>query len=68
MCMAISGGGFVSVAYGAAVDGLLHQFPVGARSVAFVVPLICYLYVLWFSRAAEAAPTHKIEEDVASVH
>jgi FHS family L-fucose permease-like MFS transporter len=41
---------------------------VGARSVAFVVPLICYLYVLWFSRAAEAAPTHKIEEDVASVH
>jgi len=68
MCMAISGGGFISVVYGFAVDKFLAHFPVGARSLAFVVPLICYLYVLWFVQAAKKAPTHAIEEGVASGH
>jgi FHS family L-fucose permease-like MFS transporter len=68
MCMAISGGGFISVLYGFAVDQFLSHFPVGARSLAFVVPLACYLYVLWFVQAAKKAPTHAIEEGVASAH
>jgi FHS family L-fucose permease-like MFS transporter len=68
MCMAICGGGFISVLYGFAVDRFLAHFPVGARSLAFVVPLFCYLYVLWFAHAAKKAPTHAIEEGVASGH
>ena len=68
MCMAISGGGFISVLYGFAVDRFLAHFPVGARSLAFVVPLFCYLYVLWFAQAAKKAPTHAIEEGVGSGH
>jgi len=68
MCMAISGGGIISVVYGFAVDRFLAHFPVGARSLAFVVPLACYLYVLWFAQAAKRAPTHAIEEGVASAH
>lgn len=68
MCMAICGGGFISVAYGFAVDMLLHHFPVGARSIAFVVPLACYIYVLWFAFAAKKAPTHAIEEGIAVGH
>jgi len=68
MCMAISGGGFISVAYGFAVDRFLAHFPVGARSLAFVVPLVCYLYVLWFARVAKNAPTHAIEEGAGAGH
>jgi FHS family L-fucose permease-like MFS transporter len=68
MCMAISGGGFISVAYGFAVDRFLAHFPIGARSLAFSVPLVCYLYVLWFVRAATGAKTHAIEEGVSSGH
>ena len=68
MCLAICGGGFISVLYGFAVDQFLAHFPVGARSLAFVVPLICYLYVLWFAWAAKKAPVHAIEEGVASAH
>ncbi|MDI7775290.1 sugar MFS transporter [Asticcacaulis sp. EMRT-3] len=68
MCMAICGGGFISLLYGWAVDQFLAHFPVGARSLAFVVPLICYLYVLWFTLAAKKAPVHAIEEDIASAH
>jgi MFS transporter, FHS family, L-fucose permease len=68
MCMAICGGGFISVLYGFAVDRFLAHFPVGARSLAFVVPLFCYLYVLWFAQAAKKAPTHAIEEGVGSGH
>jgi FHS family L-fucose permease-like MFS transporter len=68
MCMAICGGGFISVLYGFAVDQFLVHFPVGARSLAFVVPLGCYLYVLWFVRAARRAPTHAIEEGVGAGH
>jgi FHS family L-fucose permease-like MFS transporter len=68
MCMAICGGGFISVAYGFAVDQFLAHFPVGARSLAFVVPLVCYVYVLWFAQAAKKAPTHAIEEGVSAGH
>ena len=68
MCMAICGGGFISLAYGQAVDMFLAHFPVGARSLAFVVPLVCYLYVLWFSLAAKKAPVHAIEEGVSAGH
>jgi MFS transporter, FHS family, L-fucose permease len=68
MCMAICGGGFISVAYGFAVDSFSHKFPDGARSLAFIVPLVCYLYVLWFAFAARKAPTHEIEEDMVHGH
>lgn len=68
MCMAICGGGIISVLYGFTVDQLLHQFPVGARSLAFLVPLACYIYVLWFALAAKKAATHAIQEDVVSAH
>ena len=68
MCMAICGGGFISLAYGQAVDMFLAHFPVGARSLAFVVPLVCYLYVLWFTLAANKAPVHAIEEGVSAGH
>ena len=68
MCMAICGGGFISILYGAVIDAFAVGFPVGARSLAFVVPLICYLYVLWFAMAARYAPTHAIKEGVSAAH
>ncbi len=68
MCMAICGGGIISVVYGFAVDMFVAHFPVGARSLAFVVPLVCYLYVLWFAWVAKRAPTHAIEEGVGAGH
>jgi len=68
MCLAISGGGFISILYGFTVDQFLAHFPVGARSLAFIVPLVCYIYVLWFAFAARKAPTHAIEEGVATGH
>jgi FHS family L-fucose permease-like MFS transporter len=66
MCMAICGGGFISILYGFTVDQFIHQFPVGARSLAFIVPLVCYLYVLWFAFAAKGAPVHQIQEDAVA--
>jgi FHS family L-fucose permease-like MFS transporter len=68
MCMAICGGGFISVLYGFAVDQFVAHVPVGARSLAFIVPLVCYLYVLWFAFAARNAQTHAIEEGVSGGH
>jgi MFS transporter, FHS family, L-fucose permease len=68
MCMAICGGGIISVVYGFAVDQFVSHFPTGARSLAFVVPLVCYLYVLWFVRAAKSAPIHAIEEGAGAGH
>jgi FHS family L-fucose permease-like MFS transporter len=68
MCMAICGGGFVSVAYGSAVDLLTRAAPVGARSLAFMVPLCCYLYILWFATEARRAKTHRIEETATAGH
>jgi MFS transporter, FHS family, L-fucose permease len=68
MCMAICGGGIISLVYGGVIDLFAHSFPVGARSLAYIVPLACYLYVLWFAFAARGAPTHVIEEGVSSGH
>jgi FHS family L-fucose permease-like MFS transporter len=68
MCMAICGGGIVSVVSGFVVGKFLVYFPVGARSLAFVVPFVCYIYVLWFVRVAKRAPTHAIEESVGAGH
>ncbi|UVO53780.1 sugar MFS transporter [Sphingomonas sp. SUN039] len=68
MCMAICGGGFISILYGAVIDMFADSVPVGARSLAFVVPLACYIYVLWFARAARHAPTHAIEEGLSGGH
>ena len=68
MCMAICGGGIISLAFGGVVDLFGHLVPVGARSLAFVVPLLCYLYVLWFALAARSAATHAIDEDMAVGH
>jgi FHS family L-fucose permease-like MFS transporter len=68
MCMAICGGGFISILYGFTVDQLVAHFPIGARSLAFAVPLVCYLYVLWFSQAAKKAQVHVIEEGVSAGH
>ncbi len=68
MCMAICGGGFISVFYGFTVDQLLAHFPVGARSLAFIVPLVCYIYVLWFAFAAKKAATHVIQEGAVAAH
>ncbi|WP_082584998.1 MFS transporter [Caulobacter sp. Root655] len=66
MCMAICGGGFISILYGFTVDQFVAHFPIGARSLAFVVPMVCYLYVLWFSMAAKRAPIHAIQEDAVA--
>ena len=68
MCMAISGGGFISVVYGFAVDQFQPRLPLGARSLAFVVPLVCYLYVLWFAYVAKRAPTYAIEDGAGACH
>jgi FHS family L-fucose permease-like MFS transporter len=68
MCMAICGGGFLSVAYGAAVDFFTKIDPYSARAMAFIVPLLCYCYIFWFTRAAKKAPIHQIEEGVAGAH
>jgi MFS transporter, FHS family, L-fucose permease len=68
MCMAISGGGIMPVVYGFTVDRFSAYVPVGARSLAFVVPLVCYLYVLGFVLAAKRAPTHAVEEGAAAGH
>ena len=68
MCMAICGGGFISVLYGATVDFFTKVDPHSARAMAFVVPLLCYCYIFWFTRAAKSAPIHEIEEGVMSAH
>lgn len=68
MCLAICGGGIISVIYGGVIDVFSAHFPVGARSLAFVVPLGCYVYVLWYALKAKSAPTHAIEEGVSAGH
>jgi FHS family L-fucose permease-like MFS transporter len=40
----------------------------GSKSLAFIAPLVCYLYVLWFSFAARGAKVHEIQEDVVAGH
>ncbi len=62
MCMAIFGGGVLPPIYGVVAD------MTGSKSIAFIVPLVCYLYVLWFAFAAKKAPVHAIEEGVSGGH
>ncbi len=62
MCMAIFGGGVLPPIFGLVADAT------GSKSIAFIVPLICYLYVLWFAFAAKKAPVHAIEEGVSGGH
>jgi MFS transporter, FHS family, L-fucose permease len=68
MCMAICGGGFISVVYGAAVDKFSKISPDSARAMAFIVPLLCYGYIFAFTRFAKNAPVHQIEEGLAAGH
>jgi MFS transporter, FHS family, L-fucose permease len=62
MCMAIFGGGVLPPIYGLVAD------LTGSKSLAFVVPLVCYIYVLWYSFAARKATIHAIEEGVSAGH
>ncbi len=62
MCMAIFGGGVLPPIFGIVAD------MTGSKSIAFIVPLVCYLYVLWFAFAAKKAPVHAIEEGVSGGH
>ncbi|ESQ79737.1 sugar MFS transporter [Asticcacaulis sp. YBE204] len=68
MCMAICGGGFISLLFAWAIDHFTAMDAFSARSLAFIVPLACYLYVLWFAIVAKKAPTHAIEEGVSGGH
>ena len=62
LCMAIVGGAFLPLAF-AKIQELT-----GSMSLGFIAPLICYVYVLWFSFACRKAPTHAIEEGVSGGH
>jgi FHS family L-fucose permease-like MFS transporter len=62
LCMAIVGGAFLPLIF-AKIEELT-----GSKSLAFVAPLVCYLYVLWFSFAARGAKVHEIQEDVIAAH
>jgi FHS family L-fucose permease-like MFS transporter len=68
MCMAICGGGFVSLLFAWTIDHFTKTDAFSARSLAFIVPLACYLFVLWFALAAKKAPVHAIEEGVSGGH
>jgi len=60
LCMAIVGGAFLPLIF-AKIEEMT-----GSKSVAFIAPLICYLYVLWFSFAARGAKVHEIQEEVVA--
>jgi FHS family L-fucose permease-like MFS transporter len=62
MCLAIFGGGALPPVYGMVAEAT------GSKSVAFIVPLVCYAFVGWFGLAARKAPIHAIEEGVAVGH
>ena len=62
MCLAIFGGGAMPPLYGLVSDAI------GSKSLAFIVPLVCYSFVAWFAIAARKAPIHAIEEGVAAGH
>ena len=68
MCMAICGGGFISLLYAFTIDTFSKMNAFSARSLAFIIPLACYLFVLWFAVAAKKAPTHVIEEGFSGGH
>ena len=60
LCMAIVGGAFLPLIF-AKIEEMT-----GSKSLAFIAPLACYLYVLWFSFVAKSAPIHAIQEDVVA--
>lgn len=62
LCVAIVGGAFVPLVYGLVKDAT------ASYAIAFIVPAICYAYILWFATAAKSAPVHKIEESVSGGH
>ena len=62
LCVAICGGAFIPLLFGAFKDNL------GSFNLAYIVPLLCYGYILWFANAAKSAPVHKIEETVSGGH
>ncbi len=62
MCMAIFGGGVLPPIYGLVAEAT------GSKSVAFIVPLLCYAFVAWFAIAARKAPIHAIQEGVSAGH
>ncbi len=62
LCMAICGGAFVPLLFGGFKDVL------GSYNLAYIVPLACYAYILWFANSAKDAPVHKIEESVSGGH
>lgn len=62
LCVAIAGGAIVPLIFGQFKDAF------GSFNMAYVVPLVCYGYILWFALSAIKAPIHKIEETVAGGH
>ncbi|WP_298324539.1 sugar MFS transporter [Asticcacaulis sp.] len=62
LCMAIAGGAVLPLAFAKI------QEMTGSMSMGFIAPLLCYVYVLWFSFACRKAPTHAIEEGVSGGH
>jgi MFS transporter, FHS family, L-fucose permease len=63
LCMAIVGGAFLPLAF-AKIEEMT-----GSKSLAFIAPLVCYVYVLWFALVSKNAPTHEIEDEgVAAGH
>jgi MFS transporter, FHS family, L-fucose permease len=68
MCMAISGGAFVNITFAWTIDHFKTMNETSGHSLAFIVPLVCYVYVLWFAIVANNAKTHAIEEGVSVGH
>jgi len=62
LCMAIAGGAVLPLVFA------WIEETTGSKSLGFIAPLVCYLYVLWFSFACRKAPTHAIEEGVSGGH
>lgn len=62
LCLAIVGGAILPLVF-AKIEEVT-----GSKSLAFIAPLLCYVYVLWFAVAARKAPTHAIEESVGHGH
>ncbi len=62
MCMAIFGGGVIPPLYGLVAD------LTSSKSLAFIVPLLCYSFVGWYGLAAKKAKVHAIEEGASAGH
>lgn len=62
LCVAIAGGAIIPLIFGQFKDAF------GSFNMAYIVPLVCYGYILWFALNAIKAPIHKIEETVVGGH